>query len=169
MTAAAGKRRGYSLIEMACVMVLLTLVIGTLGVLLWEMLEVERAQSANLQRTWQQQALADQFRADVAGAQQAPAQWQQYKAGPHTLILHMKNGQHVLYVWYEGKLERRTFADDKEQVRLLPLDASRVAVEFVRESSDSGLLRLRLAALKDGSPTSGQTVEIAAALGGDWR
>jgi prepilin-type N-terminal cleavage/methylation domain-containing protein len=170
MTAPAEPRRGYSLIEMLCVIVLLAVVIAGLGLLLKETLGIERAQAEHLQRMLQQQALADRFRADVAQAEQAPQQWRHYQAGRHTLILRMKDGRHVLYVWSEGRLQRRVlFGDRQEQASSFPMDADHVAVEFVREGSGPNVLRLRLAAVRQGNPVPGQALEIAAAVGGDWR
>jgi prepilin-type N-terminal cleavage/methylation domain-containing protein len=166
---AADRRRGFTLIELLCVMILLGVVSGILTMLLLETVAVERTQGESYERRLVRKALADQFRADVARAEQAPPQWQQHQAGPQTLILRMKDGEHVLYRWKEEKLERRTFAGANEAVRHLPVGGDGVGVEFVRDGPDAGLVRLRLLTLREGRPLPGQALEIAAALGGDWR
>jgi prepilin-type N-terminal cleavage/methylation domain-containing protein len=168
MIVTGANRRGFSLLEMLCVIVLLALLAGILTALLSETLEVERMQAEGFDKILQKNALADQFRADVAQAASAPDAWQQYKANPQTLILEMKNNSHVVYVWQEGNLVRHAFEDGKEFERILPIGGSRVGVEFVAGPSPK-LIRFRLHAIGDGNPLPGQSLEIAAALGGDWR
>jgi hypothetical protein len=168
MSTGVRTRPGHTLMEMLCVFALLTLVFGLLATLLMETLRIEHAQVASFERMAQQQALADQFRTDTALAEQAPQEWGPYKAGSHTLILQTKTG-HVVYVWQEDKLRRHDFDGDVEHAILLPLDASRVGVEFMHNGAAGGLVKLRLATLRDGSAVAGQTQEIVGALGGDWR
>src|SRR5207302_3922684 len=72
-----GGRPGFTLIEMLCVMFLLVVLAGAMAILLKETLEVERLQTEGFDNMLQANALADQFRADVAQAQDAPRQWQQ--------------------------------------------------------------------------------------------
>ena len=150
MTIHERKRFGYSLVEILCVMGLLIMVLGLLGSLLMETMGIERAQAESFERMAQHQALADQFRTDTALAEHAPPEWGAYKAGPHTLILQTKTG-HVVYVWEMDKLERRDFRRRRtEHAIVLPVDASQVGVEFLRDAPVGGLIRLRLAALRDG-------------------
>jgi prepilin-type N-terminal cleavage/methylation domain-containing protein len=167
MSSRAGKRGGFSLLELLCVMTLLSTVAGVLIVLLNETLALGHSQAEVAERSQRHRALADEFRADVARAEEAPAEWRQYRAGPQTLILRMKEGGHVLYQWEGDRLERRAFAAREEPARVLTAGDERVGVEFVRE--DAGLVRLRLLTLHRGSPLPGQALEITAALGGDWR
>jgi hypothetical protein len=162
-------RRGVSLVELLCVMGLLVLLMGMLTVLLLQTLDLERAQRESSTRMLQHAALADQFRADVACAELAPAKWEKHKASTQTLILQMKNGSHVLYSWHDGKVERRSFEKGKESLRPLPGGEDQVGVEFARDGPDAKLVRIRLSRLRDGVLVPGQTLEIAAALGGDWR
>ncbi|HYT91610.1 MAG TPA: type II secretion system protein [Gemmataceae bacterium] len=161
-------RRGYSLLEMLCVMVLLAIVGGGLTLLLMESLAVQRAQNESYDRLVQHHALADVFRADVASAEKAPEEWQQYTATSETLILQLKNGAHVVYIWCGEELERRVCDGEEESSRMLPVGEG-VGVEFTRDGSGRELVRLRLLTLRSGNPLPGQTLEIAAAVEGDWR
>jgi type II secretory pathway pseudopilin PulG len=162
-------RRGYFLVEMLCVMILLTVVGGLLVVLLRETLLLKAAQAEFDQRMSAQRELADLFRADVARAAKAPGQWRYYRAGPRTLILENWDSGHVLYLWQEGQLERRVFADGKDSTRVVLVGGERLGVEFDRAGPAPRLVSLRLLTLRGESPLPGQTLTIAAALGGDWR
>jgi hypothetical protein len=154
---------------MVCVIILLTVVGGLLVILLRETLALKAAQAKSDQQMSVQRALADLFRADVARAEKAPRQWRYYRAGPRTLILENRDGSRVLYLWQDGRLERRVFADGKDSTRVVPVGDERAGVEFDCAGSASRLVSLRLLAMRGESPLPGQTVTIAAALGGDWR
>lgn len=168
MNALARSRRGFSLIELLCVITLLTVLTGALGLLLNETLEAERLQTEGYDRFQRSRALADQFRADVARAEKAPAKWQEYVADSATLILQLKNRDHLVYHWHEGTLRRLTFENGEENERALPVPG-RMSVEFDRAAPDVKLVRLRLLTVRFGNAVPGQTLEIAAAVGGDWR
>ena len=185
------KRRGYTLMELLCVMGLLGVLGLVMAILLREVIRVERTQTQGFDRLLQSQTLADQFRADVADAQSSPQAWEQFKADAHTLILQRQNGERIIYRWQAGQLQRLTFEDrampklgpsvqgvlgvaavpalERRAIaeRALPVGGKQVGVEFVRDGVY--LMRLRLQTLRDGSPAPGQTLEIAAAVGGDWR
>jgi prepilin-type N-terminal cleavage/methylation domain-containing protein len=169
MTARGLTRRGFSLIEMLCVMVLLVLLGGFVAVMLGQLFAAERSQSEFHERMRAHVAVADEFRADVARAEKAPAEWRDHKAGPQKLILEMPNGEHIVYLWLGGRLERRPFAGGKETARVLPGGGEGVGVEFVRDGPQPGLVRMRLLTLRGGSPVPGQALGIAAALAGDRR
>src|SRR6266536_2121199 len=121
MIAPLATRRGFSLLEMLCVITFLAALGWGLILLLNESLAVQRAQDASNDRLAQHNALADQFRADVASADKAPPQWQKYTASSQTLILQRKNGEHVVYVWDKERLERRVFAGKEESARTVPV------------------------------------------------
>src|SRR5260370_32261953 len=99
MNGTTATRRGYTLVEMLCVMILLTVVGGILVVLLKETLALKAAQAESQQRMVVQGALADLFRADVGRAEKAPRQWRDYMGGPRPLILENRDGSHFLYLW----------------------------------------------------------------------
>jgi hypothetical protein len=113
----------------------------------------------------QRNALADQFRADVAQAEKALPAWREYKSGADTLILQKSTDSHVVYRWHEGSLKRKSFAGKQESERELPVGVKESRVEFLEAGSK--LIRLRVRTLRDGKAVPGRTVEIAAALGGD--
>jgi prepilin-type N-terminal cleavage/methylation domain-containing protein len=165
----AAKRGGFTLVEMHCVIVALAVLIGFLTVLLVETMEVQRLQAEGFDKLLHNNALADQFRADVAQAEDAPLRWKRFNGDLRTLILHMKNEGHVVYRWQEAKLVRHTFEDGKEFESSFPVGGDRVGVEFVRVGAKPTIVSLRLVALRDGTVLPGQALEIAAALGGDWR
>jgi type II secretory pathway pseudopilin PulG len=169
MSGATKTRRGYTLVEMACVMILLTVVGGLLVVLLRETLLLKAAQAEADRQLAAQRVLADLFRADVAREANAPRRWRYYRADPRTLILENPDGGHVLYLWQEGRLERRVFADGQDSGSVVPIDGERVGVEFDRAGPAPRLVSLRLVTLRGARPLPGQTVTITAALGGDWR
>jgi hypothetical protein len=59
--------------------------------------------------------------------------------------------------------------EGKLSERVLPVGGTQVDVEFVRSAANPKLVCLRLHNMRKGSPLPGQTLEIAAALGGDRR
>jgi prepilin-type N-terminal cleavage/methylation domain-containing protein len=184
------RRSGFTLIEMLCVMALLVLLGFGLAVLFREVFLVQRSQSQGFDKVLQTSTLADQFRRDVAQAQAAPAEWQDIKADANTLILEPKTGDRIVYRWHAGELHRLTFTERKPFTpspvnaaavgialapvagnppatdRTLPTVGPHIGVEFVRAAN---VIRLRLHTLKAGQPVPGQSLEITAALAGDWR
>ena len=161
---AANKRLAFSLIEMLCVILLLAVLGGVTALLLRETLNMERVQAAGFERILQSSALADQFRADVARAEHAELQ-----ADPQTLTLKTKENDQVTYVWKDGQLRRSATEDGKQSQRALPVGGNQVDVEFGRDGVNPRLVRIRLIPLRDKGPVTGQTLEIVAALGGNWR
>jgi prepilin-type N-terminal cleavage/methylation domain-containing protein len=160
------RRRGFTLMEMLAVILMMAVVGGLLAMLLVDTLTVQRTQGDSQDRTRAQAQLADAFRADVARAESAPAEWAKFRADAHTLILRVGGSEHVVYFWDRGRLRRRVFAEGEEVAHTLSVGGEFVGVEFTR---DGGLLRLRLPSLRGGNAAAGQTLEIVAALGGDRR
>jgi prepilin-type N-terminal cleavage/methylation domain-containing protein len=163
----AAQRRGFTLIELLCVIFLVSVLAGIMAVMLKETLGMQRAQTDAFDSVLHSSALADRFRADVAAARTAPGSWQKYQAGVHTMILEMPDESHVIYIWDKDTLTRHVFGKDSSAAALLPTDEGRV--EFVRANSGPKLIRLRVIAPESKGPTVRSTIEIAAALGGDWR
>jgi prepilin-type N-terminal cleavage/methylation domain-containing protein len=159
------KRRGFTLVELLCVMAMLAVIGLVMALLLRETLDVERMQTAGFDQMLQRNALADQFRADVAQAEKVLAEWRDYKGGADTLILQKSKDSHVVYRWNEGSLQRKSFEGQQEVERTLQVGGKDVRVEFI--DADSKLVRLRLRTMRDGKAVSGRTVEIAAAVKGD--
>jgi prepilin-type N-terminal cleavage/methylation domain-containing protein len=163
-------RRAFTLIELLCVMVLLAVVAGAMALLLKETLQVERVQAEGFDRILQNNMLADQFRADVGQALGAPLDWWHYKADQRTLVLSMPDSSEVVYVLSEDKVLRSVFQNgEKTSERTLPVGGSQVKAEFDRPVQNPELLCLLLHITRGGTPLEGQTLTIAAALGGDRR
>jgi prepilin-type N-terminal cleavage/methylation domain-containing protein len=160
-------RRGFTLVEMLVVMALVVLLSGLMAKLLIETLGVERFQRQAFDKTLQDNALADQFRADVAQAESTPDQWRDYQAGKDTLILQLPKGEHVVYRWQENSLRRLAFAPKSKTERNVPTGDENTELAFIHDPQNPKLLRLRLFSVREESPR--QTLDIAAALGGDLR
>jgi prepilin-type N-terminal cleavage/methylation domain-containing protein len=162
-------RCGFSLLEMMCVMLLLTVLIASTGWILSVALEAEGLQRGRFDSMLQQQALVDRFREDVADAVDAADAYQDVKSGPTILILTMKGDERIIYSWREGKLERSAIAAGQKTVQDLPVGDENIKVEFVREENERSLVRMRFVSTRDGEVLAGVTQEFAAALGGTWR
>lgn len=164
------RRFGFTLIEMVCAIVLLAVLGLVVTILLRDVLGLERSQSASFDRMLEINALADQFRADVGQAERTLHEWQDYKAGPKTLILKMRTGDYLIYQWEEGKLLRRLQEEDKATEREMPIGGLRVEPEIVHPGAASRLVWLRLHSLTGGGERiSGRALDIGAALGGESR
>jgi prepilin-type N-terminal cleavage/methylation domain-containing protein len=161
----SARRRGFSLVEMLCVMALLAVIGVVMAVLLREILDVERIQASAFDQMLQRNALADQFRADVAQADKVLPQWRDYASGADSLILEQGKDCHVVYRWNEGTLKRKIFEGAEELERVLPVGGKQIRVEFIETGAT--MVRLRLHTLQSGKAASGRTVEIAAALAGE--
>jgi hypothetical protein len=152
--------------ETTVLMAALALTAGLLAVALRGALALERASAGTLERLGTQRALADQFRADVAGAADAPERWQDEEAGPTCLILALGADRHVVYRWEAERLVRLEFAGEDVHRREVPPGKGTAAVAFERSGEGGRLIALRLFTVgKDGLLQP--SVEIAAALGGD--
>ena len=125
-------RRGFTLIEVLCVIVLIGVFAGISTLLLRELLEVERSQARSFDQTLRTNELADLFRADVARAEKSLPAWKHFQASPKTLILQMQGGNHVIYSLQEGELGRSAFEGQKMSTRRFPVDSRRIRLEFVQ-------------------------------------
>ncbi len=162
------KRPGFTLIEMLCVMLLIVVMGTAFARLLRQTLEIEQLQGAGFDKAVHVHALADQFRADVAGATRAPERWQNYEANAQTLVLQTPGG-HIVYAVNESGLERQWSERGKTTIQTIPSVESNFAVEFVRAAENPQLIEMRLRFLGKGHAIAEPTLEIAAALGGDER
>ncbi len=162
-----GRRWGFSLIEMVVVMAALALLMTLVTLTLAGIISSEKLTAGVTQRLMRQQALADQFRADVAGASAGLASWKDWTAGPDCLILRQPGGRHVVYLWRGERLQRLEHQGRDFTARPLPLGSENMTVEFPDNEPGRPLRTLRLLE-KRGRVTTWQT-EIAAALGGDLR
>ena len=154
-------RRGFSLIEMLVIIMMLGIVLTFSATILHGGFRIERASAAAFRRIQHQHVLADQFRADVAEAAATPESWEDFDAGPECLILRMDQEHHVMYEWRNQRLNRIEHLGDRERQRAIPLEGERLAVEFIR---DGRLITLRLR--DSGKAGVAQVRETAAALTG---
>jgi prepilin-type N-terminal cleavage/methylation domain-containing protein len=158
-------RRGVTLIEILCVIVLLAVVTAVLMLLINHTLEAQRIQSHSYETLQQSKALADQLRADVARAKSTLKQWREYTSDVDTLILRTTEEETIVYTKAEGGLLRIAAQNDQQLERPTPLPEG-TAIEFVQAER---IIRVRLTPARGGKAHAGQSLEIAAALGGDWR
>jgi hypothetical protein len=142
----------------------LVLFVAIMTVLL--VLKIDRSGSAALQALVVQKELADEFRADVAGAASAPDEVGRLKAGKECLLLRRGDGDVIVYRWESGVLERSALSSAAPARRPLAVGGTGAVPEFDRSGLDRRLLTLRL---KPAVGTRSQPVEITAALGGDIR
>lgn len=165
---AAGRwRAGFSLIELSVVMTVLAVVFLVFASAITGIFKIAKSSRTALDRLSIQAELADQFRADVAGARSAPERWGEYTAGPHCLILEQDAERHVLYRWQDGRLRRLEQADKAQIERVLSVGGEQLLVEFDLPQ-EGKLLRLRLLTPR-GRDGNQIVLEIIAALGGDLR
>lgn len=161
-------RRGFSLIEMLTVIWALSLVL-LLGVTtLLGAFKIERAAGAAFHQQTQRNFLADQFRADVAEATEAPDRLDQIKAGPTCLILRMAESRYTLYRWEEDRLERAESVEPGKPLSWMSQGGAYAAVEFSRSGTDRRLLTMTLSVLAGSGPRQ-RSIPVAATLGGDLR
>jgi prepilin-type N-terminal cleavage/methylation domain-containing protein len=160
------RRDGFTLVELVAVMALMTLILMMSGVAIATLLKIGRTGAAGMQRLLAQKELADQFRADVARAVAAPAEFGKYKAGKECILLRNTNDDFVAYRWLGGTLERSLLSQSRPERWPIPVGSSVVAGEFDRSGIDRGIVTLRLI---DSRARRGQVMEISAALGGDLR
>jgi hypothetical protein len=153
------------IVVLAALQVFLALVAG----ILWATVRIERTAAADFQRTLVQDALAEQFRTDVANAAAAPERLGDMMAGPACLILRMEDGTTVIYRWAGERLERSVTKASATTTSHLPLGVEQASVEFVK-AQDGRLLTLRLTEVHgQGNARRQYVVNVTAARGGDLR
>jgi prepilin-type N-terminal cleavage/methylation domain-containing protein len=159
-------RRGFTLLELVAVMTVLTLVMALSCVIAVTTVRLGRSGAASLQSLLAYKELADQFRADVASATEAPAEFGRRKAGPACLLLKNPKGDCIVYEWDSQRLERSLLTNGDPERRRLTTGSEAVVPHFDRSGLDRGIVTLRLI---DSRPSPGRVVEISAAVGGDLR
>jgi prepilin-type N-terminal cleavage/methylation domain-containing protein len=162
------RRSGFTLLEVL-------IVIWALGMLMFigvgalvGAMKVEQAAGSAYLRLASRNALADQFRSDVAEATQAPDSVDKAKASATCLILSMADGGRVIYRWNNGELERLANNKMGSSRRPVPVGRSVTGVEFVREGDVGRIISLRISETRGSAKDQRQTT-IVAALGGDSR
>lgn len=160
-------RAGFTLLEMLAVMWAMAVALSLGAVLMITILRSDRVSQATLRQLAWRSTAADQFRADVARAEDAPDAFAEFRRGPTCLILRLAGG-HVIFVAAGEKLERIVrAADGSETRRAEPVGPPDSAVELDRIDGPIPILVLRLIDPPAAGPR--RRLEIAAAFGGDRR
>jgi type II secretory pathway pseudopilin PulG len=162
------RRRAITLLEILVSIVLIGVLCSVLALIMNHTMQTQRLQAATFDRLQQSRALAEQFRADVARAKKAPDKQDEYVADEETLILQMNDNDYVVYLWRDGALKRLAFDNGNSTERPVPAPFG-MNLEFLRPKGEDKLVRLRLTPVVQGRPLTGQSIDFAAALGGDWR
>jgi hypothetical protein len=152
----------FTLIEVLTVMVFIGIFFAAIAGTILGTLKMEKAESAAYHKMVAQHALADQFRADVAGALSTPETLKEWVKGRDCLILKISDTGHVVYHWHDGKLERIEMTGKRVEKQYLPLGEKKLAVEFAAGTASPGMLILRLT-----GPPPRLAIDIAVAPGGD--
>jgi prepilin-type N-terminal cleavage/methylation domain-containing protein len=160
-------RPGFTLIEIVAVMFLLGTLMLLAGAVLVGAFQTERLANHISKRQAGQEALAEQFRRDVAMARAAPDTWKEWTAGPAVLILRLDESRHVVYRWHAGQLLRSESGGAMPLARQLPLGGEAFRVEFARSGGEQPIVSLRVIETRRGVDQA--PLEIVAALGGDLR
>lgn len=161
-------RGGFSLIEVLAVIAGLGLLMILSAVVLVSVFRINDTARDVQERRGQRSLLADQFRADVAQAADAPARLGDVAAGADCLLLRKPDGKHVAYRAVAGQLERCEPEPARGIWKWIPLDPVGVAAEFRRSGPDGRLVTLRVTQTA-GRGASKRPLDITAALGGDLR
>jgi hypothetical protein len=162
---AMGNRTGYTLLEMLVVMWALAAVLGLGMALILTAMRADQVGATTLRDLTRRTELADQFRADVARAVDTPEKLDMFTAGPACLILRTA-GDHFIYHWHDGTLDRTVVTDGKESRRSIVV-GEYATVEFISPGGARPLITVRVVTAP---PHAKETrTEISAALGGDTR
>ncbi|MFO0808442.1 MAG: type II secretion system protein [Gemmataceae bacterium] len=161
-------RAGYTLLEMLVVMWGLAIALGMGIVLVTTLLRADRVSQATLRHLVLRATVADQFRADVGRAADAPDALGEDKRGPACLILRVPDVGHVIYRVKAEQLERIVRATDGMDVRRSePIGPPESTVEFGRTEGERPTIVLRL--IDAPAPGAIRRTEIAAVVGSDRR
>jgi hypothetical protein len=154
----------FTLTEVLVVLATTFVIMMICGVTIATAMRISRSGMKGLDALVTANALADQFRADVARATAAPAEFGRYKAGPSCLLLRTgKDDDYVVYRWEEGVLERSLLARVRPDRRQIAIGSNTFLPEFDRTGIPRGIVTLRLTETR---PKPGRPIEISAAIGG---
>jgi prepilin-type N-terminal cleavage/methylation domain-containing protein len=161
------RRPGFTLLEMVLVMAALSAFLALIGATLVGTIRLQHVGGEVFLSLRAQNMLAEQFRADVARAAEAPPAFERWTARANCLILRLNNGNHIIYHWDQERLERTERNGPDTLRQTLPTGNPRVTAEFSRAGPGQRLVTLRLVeARKQGDK---RVLDISAALGGDLR
>jgi hypothetical protein len=158
-------RAGFTLLELIAVLwglailMLLGAAILVGGIKIYDATEAGYTQASRLEN------LVNQFREDVAQAIAAPEKFDRWAAGPSCLILQWPDGQHIVYVVEDGRPKRWRYPKGEHY----PLHLSRpgTQMEFLRTGPAKRLITMKLTPPTAQQSSVLESLDIAAALGGD--
>jgi hypothetical protein len=166
LRASPRRRAAFSLIEMIAVMWGLAAALALGMALILAALRTDQVGASTLRELSRRGELADQFRADVARADAAPALLGEWIASPTCLILTAPSGTQVVYRGLAGKVERIIRTGDQESRRPILVGNEDTTVEFSRSSGDRPIVTLTVI---DTQFRTARRTEVSAVLGGDRR
>lgn len=162
------RRAGFTLLELSVVLWAVGVCMVAAGAILMTALRADQAGQATVNRLSGRAALAEQFRADVSGAESAPDELDDLAAGPACLLLQMPGGARIAYRWENGSLERiERGMDARELRRTLPVGPKGTSIEFIRTAGKSGVIILQIAEPSKEGPV--KRTQLAATPGRDLR
>lgn len=163
----AGRRPGFTLIEMHIIMMALTvcMLLGTVMIL--AAMKTSQSSLFTVSRLSVRKELARQFRTDVATSDSRPEKAGIFTAGPNCLILGKPGDSRVIYRWQDNALERIEQIGTKESKHGVSVGLHRTHVEFVPACDAKNLVTMRLTEPEGRGP--GKISELSACLGGDLR
>lgn len=168
-TATRGRDRGgFTLLETLAVMAGLSVLVTLSTFVVLGAFQIQNTNRDFLDRQGYRMGLFDQFRADVAGAAEAPARWEGINADAACLILHQADGKHVVYRLEGKRLQRRDRNTPEGAPFWVELQPVGVEAEFRREGPEGRLITLRLTQVAGRGATK-RPMEVTAALGGDLK
>jgi len=162
-----GRRAGFTLLEMVIVMWGLAAAMLIGGALILTTTKANRMGETTWGRLNVRADLAKQFRLDVGRAEAAPDKLDDQTAGPNCLILRMPGGSTVVYRLEPDGLMRVSRAGGRESTRVVQVGAAGAQVAFVRPTSPTGVVTLRITEPRQVGAAA--VSEISAALGGALR
>jgi len=163
-----GKRRAaFTMVEIMTVMFGLGVAMAISTVLLAGILRIQKAWQLSLERNSARAALADQFRADVAGARDVLKDFSDVHASESCLILRGSGGC-IVYCFQESRVERQERSMQGTVLHRAKLGPQADRIRFTGNDHNQRLIAMCLeqSALK---LHDRRTWVFRAALGGDRR
>jgi hypothetical protein len=163
-----GKRRAaFTLLETLTIMLALTVAMAMSAVILAGVLQIQQASKRSLERTSARSALADQFRADVAGSRGVMKDVGDVHASESCLILGGTSSS-IVYRFEEGRIERQNRSLDGTILHRAMLGPPVDRIRFTRDDHNRRVITMFLDQSAD-KPQARRTWIFWASLGGDRR
>jgi len=166
-------RQGFTLLEMVATMGTMVAAFFLGGTILIGALQTEQAATTAGRRMLDRNALANQFRGDIAEAVAAPTAFEfgqkKETARPTCLILAWPDKRAIVYLWAGGELWRWDTSGGKLLKQRLSVGSDCTGVEFMRGPPGENPLHTMRLKLKGPTGKPDRTIELNAVQGGDLR